>query len=326
MDKSKSSFIYLIDTGVHDNGHALYKFGQTRKITERFNSHKRIWKDMKVVHIERVINPFKCEHRLKNMCEKYLYKGDKCSQREILHGVTDEWVIKCMKNIANEEGLSPIEKHGEHMTVISKLDALYKHYQAELDTTWDPCTKGSTRSTYQKKYIIAMRHMLLHILRECLKHKVLFNPMMIAVDFTVPKDHWAVFDLESNTIKVNTLCSKIVIDMLPVHSDVVTTLLEDYNELVYLFHHCKVLPKNLTKKEIKVMNTYYSRLLMACSVNNISVDISSIKDYMTDKPNDVVVEKYTTALTEINALKKQIAMLEAENTKLKSQYIIHTAQ
>lgn len=211
------------------------------------------------------------------------------------------------------------------MTTRQTFYYLYEKSSEQLRKDWKANIVGNTRKTYQQKYGLAMKNMLLHVLLESMKHKILFNPMMIVLDVAKPKDHWAVYDLQANHIRVKTKDKEITIQMSPLHSIVVTTFLDDYHDTIYLFHQCRVLPDKVTQKDMKVMNNYYSKLLKSCSIGGIGVSISSLKEMIADKPKvpveSVPIEKYNNALREISTLMNVIKTLETRLEDLEALYV-----
>lgn len=89
------SCIYLIDTGIVENGKSVYKFGRTGNLHQRMANHMSGWPNMRIVHIQRVKNMGICEKHLKEMCRDFRYGG--CL--EMLHATSPHYFVTCMKEI-----------------------------------------------------------------------------------------------------------------------------------------------------------------------------------------------------------------------------------
>lgn len=97
------SCLYLIDTGLCDGQDTIFKYGRTTDIQQRMARHMKMWKNMKILHIEPVLDSVNCEKCLKEALREYIYTTSFMKQKELLYGRSPRVFIDCIVEIAQKE-------------------------------------------------------------------------------------------------------------------------------------------------------------------------------------------------------------------------------
>lgn len=97
------SCLYLIDTGLCDGQDTIFKYGRTTDIQQRMTRHMKMWKNMKILHIEPVLDSVNCEKCLKETLREYIYTTSFMKQKELLCGRSPRIFIDCIVEIAQKE-------------------------------------------------------------------------------------------------------------------------------------------------------------------------------------------------------------------------------
>lgn len=193
------------------------------------------------------------------------------------------------------------------MSTGTNIETLYKHHHECLADTWKSNIVGNNRKTFQNKYGCAMKHMMLHVIRACKRHRIKCNPMMIAFKYTVPDSHDLIYDLCTNTITYRQDNGMVVeIEMAVIHSTVITSLTDDYPDRIYLFHASEVQPKDISQHDLKVMAVSYCKIVVSCSTDTIKLNGVQVKHWLDDKgcecdEKDVKILKLTAHIKELEA-------------------------
>ena len=102
-NKNVQSCLYLIDTGLCDGKDTIFKFGRTTDVPKRMSRHMQTWKNMRIVHIEPVIDSVNCEKQFKTMAQGYVYSNTFIKQKELISCTTPKVFIDGLIQIAQNE-------------------------------------------------------------------------------------------------------------------------------------------------------------------------------------------------------------------------------
>lgn len=141
------------------------------------------------------------------------------------------------------------------LNVMETVIKLYHTTTKEMFTNLDLSMSGKTRKTFQAKYGLGLRQILLHILVHCPS----INPMSITMRYV--NDDTPCFDYYAEHIK----CKNNKVELSGIQCNIIDEIMQEYPERIYLFHCTESAPDKLTPTDKRNITSAYCKLLKGCS-------------------------------------------------------------